>query len=117
MRDQRIHMTVHQTLFSTASRINANRIQALDVCDPNLLFADEVRDIIRGKMEQMPPRMREVFIASRFEGKTYQEIASQMGIPVRSVTAEIQKALDILRGALKDYAPGLITMLTLFEGR
>ena len=61
---------------------------------------------------RIPEPMRGIFVASRFEGKTYQEIADTTGISVRNVKAAIQKALGIMREALKDYLP--VWMIALF---
>jgi RNA polymerase sigma-70 factor (ECF subfamily) len=47
------------------------------------------------------------------EGKTYKEIAESLGIPVRTVTREIQNALAQLRKSLHDYLPVVLLMLTL----
>ncbi len=67
------------------------------------LFEDEISEIFQREMERMPRLTSHVFYASRVEGKTYKEIASSLGIPVRTVTREIQNALSILRKSLKDY--------------
>ena len=53
----------------------------------------------------MPPMTASVFYASRVEGKTYKEIAEALGIPVRTVTREIQNGLQAMRRSLKDYLP------------
>ena len=47
----------------------------------------------------------------RDRGKTYQEIAEITGINVRNVTANIQRALAIMRIALNDYLIILIIVL------
>ena len=51
------------------------------------------------------------------EGKTYQEIADTTGISVRNVKAAIQRALGIMREALKDYLPAWMISLLLSEMR
>ncbi len=67
------------------------------------LFQDEVTEIFQRELERMPRLTAHIFYASRIEGKTYKEIASSLGISVRTVTREIQNALSILRKSLKDY--------------
>ena len=62
-------------------------------------------------MSKMPELTKMVFSKSRNEGKTYAEIAEECGISVRQVTSEIQKALAILRNALKDYMPTFLLAL------
>ena len=75
------------------------------------LFEDEIADIFRREQDRMPARTAAVFHASRIEGKTYKEIAEALGIPVRTVTREIQNALVLLRKSLKDYLPAALLLL------
>lgn len=67
------------------------------------MLGDEARNIYAEELSRMPELTRAVFLASRDEGLTYQEIALRYGISVRKVTSEIQKALCKLRISLKDY--------------
>ena len=93
------------------------RITALEACDPGQLFASEVAAIVQEEIARMPEPMRSIFVASRFDGKTYQEIADTTGISVRNVKAAIQRALGIMREALKDYLPAWLISLLLSEMR
>ena len=79
------------------------------------LFRDEIADIFERELERMPARTSDIFYASRVEGKTYQEIADAMGIPVCTVTREIQTGLSRLRKALRDYLPALLLLAALFQ--
>lgn len=61
------------------------------------------RDIdaaVRAAIAKLPPRCREVFEASRVHGLTYGEIATTLGISVKTVEAQMGKALRILREEL-----------------
>lgn len=69
------------------------------------LFEDEIVTIFERELQKMPPMTASVFYASRVEGKTYKEIAEALGIPVRTVTREIQNGLTAMRRSLKDYLP------------
>lgn len=80
----------------------------------NRLFQNEVAAIFRKELARMPAQTRAIFLASRDENLTYQEIAARFGIPVRRVTSEIQTALHTLRLALKDF---LVIFLVLLYGR
>ncbi len=77
------------------------------------LFQDEIIAIFERELAKMPARTAAIFHASRVEGKTYKEIAESLGIPVRTVTREIQNALAQLRKSLHDYLPVVLLMLTL----
>jgi RNA polymerase sigma-70 factor (ECF subfamily) len=54
-------------------------------------------------MENIPALYAEVFRLSRIEALNYQEIASKLGVSVRTVEVRISKALSLLRAELKDY--------------
>jgi RNA polymerase sigma-70 factor (ECF subfamily) len=45
----------------------------------------------------LPKRCREIFLLSRFEGKTHKEIAEILHLSVRTVEHQILHALNILR--------------------
>lgn len=77
------------------------------------LFESDIAAILERELARMPARTSSVFHASRVEGKTYKEIAEAQGIPVRTVTREIQTALTLLRKSLKDYLPAVLTLLGL----
>lgn len=56
----------------------------------------------------LPPRRREIFELSRFEGLKYQEIADKMGINIKTVESQMVKALEQLRVTLSEYLPTAI---------
>lgn len=51
----------------------------------------------------MPEKRREVFLASRFDGLKYAEIAEKLGISVKTVEAHMSAAIKQLRDGLKDF--------------
>lgn len=51
----------------------------------------------------MPEKRREVFMASRFEGLKYAEIADKLGISVKTVEAHMVAAIKQLKEGLKDF--------------
>ena len=63
----------------------------------------ELSDNIHQAIDGLPPKCREVFQLSRFEEMSYQEIANEMGISIKTVENQMGKALKILRGHLSRY--------------
>ena len=52
---------------------------------------------VEEEMKSLPPRSREVFRMSRFDGKTREEIARELGIALRTVDKHLEVANRILR--------------------
>ncbi|WP_372775823.1 RNA polymerase sigma-70 factor [Mangrovibacterium sp.] len=65
----------------------------------------ELVEIIDCAINKLPPRCREIFLLSRFEGVDNQRIAEELGISKRTVELQISNALKQLRIDLKDYLP------------
>lgn len=87
--------------------------KALDY-DSHEMVTNELEQQINDAIASMPPQCQRVFRLSRFENLTYNEIADQMGLSVKTVDHHMVKALKILREKLKDYLP-LLFWLLLFK--
>lgn len=57
----------------------------------------ELENIIQASIDALPEKCKMVFIKSRFENKKNKEIAEELGIAVKSVEANITRALKILK--------------------
>ncbi len=80
------------------------------------LEASELQSMIEGAVRELPPERRKIFLMSRNEGLKYQEIADQLGISIKTVEAQMGKALKYLREVLREYLPMvLIPMLAWLE--
>ncbi|HMP99911.1 MAG TPA: RNA polymerase sigma-70 factor [Cyclobacteriaceae bacterium] len=77
------------------------------------VMKNELEQKIAEAMTKLPEQCRLVFSLSRFEDLKYQEIATQLGISVKTVENQMGKALRIMREQLKDYLP---LLLIFFEG-
>jgi len=72
----------------------------------SLWFAEaELQVVVEKSLEKLPPRCREIFELSRFEGLKNQEIADKLGLSKRTVELQVSNALKKLRTDLKDYLP------------
>ncbi len=69
------------------------------------LAAREIEAALREAVATLPTRCREVFELSRVQGLSYSEIADAMEISVKTVEAQMGKALRVLRVALAEWLP------------
>lgn len=97
------HLRIEKNIHAHHLRLVEENIRSLQMCDPQKLFEREVQFIVRDTLSSLSDTEREVFEKSRYEGKTYAEIAQECEISVRRVTSIIQKVLAKLRVELKDY--------------
>ncbi len=63
----------------------------------------ELEDLINRTLNTLPQRRLRIFKMHRFEGKKYAEIASELSLSVKTVEAEMTKALQILRKEIENY--------------
>lgn len=71
----------------------------------------ELESVLRRAVDDLPPRCGEIFKKIRFEGKSYNEIAGELGISESTVENQMAIALKKLRIKLKDYLPILVWVL------
>ena len=88
-------------------------MRSLGTLEPKQLFTCELQCLVAQAVDSMPELTRRVFWESRYNDKTYQEIAEELGITHRRVHTEMQRALSVLREALKDYLPASLLVLYL----
>lgn len=75
------------------------------------LEAAELEQAIAFAIESLPDRCRMVFELNRNEGLKYAEIADKMMISVKTVEAQMSKALALLRNHLKEFLTLLFFMM------
>jgi RNA polymerase sigma-70 factor, ECF subfamily len=65
--------------------------------------AGELEQRFQRALDDLPEHCRAIFQLSRFSELKYREIADQLGISVKTVEAQMGKALKLLRQKLADY--------------
>lgn len=85
---------LHQQPMSVIPDIPA--IETLE----EILFADELNELINLAIEKMPPQRKNIFRMSRKEGLSNEEIARQLHISRRTVETHISAALADIRRVL-----------------
>ncbi len=69
----------------------------------NELEIKELNDIIEATLNELPERCSQIFKLSRFEGLKYNEIAEKLSISIKTVEANMGRALQLFRKNLKQY--------------
>ena len=64
------------------------------------LAAEEARRAVRGAVDALPPRQREVVLLKVFSGMTHEDVAGAMGLTVGAVKAHLHQAVANLRRRL-----------------
>ena len=64
---------------------------------------EELQALIRHTLDKLPGRRLRIFEMHRMEGKKYAEIALALSLSVKTVEAEMTKALCTLRKEIDDY--------------
>ena len=63
----------------------------------------EVSELVSQTLEALPERTREIFRLNRQEGLKYREIAERLSISIKTVEANMGRALKSLRNSLEKY--------------
>ncbi len=94
IRDQKIHLEDED---------DTSQLESPNVGVQAQLEAEELQALIDQTIDALPERCRLVFVLSRYENLTYQEIADQLDISIKTVENQISKALQYLRIQLYPY--------------
>ncbi len=79
--------------------------EILSSIDSSANIFDEIEQIIKQTMDELPPKCREVFYLSRFKDLKNREIAEALNISEKVVEKHIRRALKSFRVSLNDYLP------------
>jgi RNA polymerase sigma-70 factor (ECF subfamily) len=79
------------------------------------LERDELLRDVQAAVRALPERRREIFVLHRVNGLSYAQIASVLGISVKTVENQMGRALDRLRKALRSHLG--VTMVIALSGR
>lgn len=122
--DLLIHSSLQSYLYQAVKNHSLNYIYQLKIQEKHRKYVgfnvkdshdpvDNLEEIdleilIREAVLKLPAKRREVFELSRHEGLKYAQIAEKLDISVKTVEAQMSKALEHLRIVLKEYLPGFI---------
>ncbi|HEY6901101.1 MAG TPA: RNA polymerase sigma-70 factor [Puia sp.] len=123
-------IAARHTLDQIKKRLNENRmLQRLSTSqspvhhDPEemLLFKDK-EALVRQAVDQLPPQQKAVYLLSRQQGLSYEEIAQELGISANTVRNHLVKALQSMRSWLdqQDHIPSVLlacAYILLYSGK
>ncbi|UYZ58773.1 RNA polymerase sigma-70 factor [Hymenobacter latericus] len=75
------------------------------------LEGQEAEQLVASALEALPPQCRAVFLMSRQEGMSYQQIAEALEVAPKTVENQMGKALRIMREKLSGFFSGLNSWL------
>lgn len=91
LRDKKNHLSLEKMSEDNFSETNTQ------------LETAELEKEIELAIHSLPDKCRQVFELNRMEGLKYAEIAEKLGISVKTVEAQMSKALSVLREHLREF--------------
>ncbi len=98
----------NRMLHEKELQLNAETLESFDFYSLEFVELDE---LIKKSIDELPEKCRKVFQMSRFEGKKNREIADELNITVKSVEANMTRALKALKDSLSEYLPVVLVQI------
>jgi len=104
IRNNALHYLQHLAIRETYTQHVINNFNEIELEErQEIVEMQELNKAINATLQQMPERCSRIFRMNRFEGKKYREIAEILSISVKTVEADMGKALQIFRKSLKEF--------------
>lgn len=100
-------------LRDTKKHLSIEKAELIRAEETSSMETVELEREIELAINSLPEKCRMVFEFSRMEGLKYAEIAEKMGISVKTVEAQMSKALTVLRTHLSEFLSLIFIMLGL----
>ena len=110
-RSDTTHRKVYENILQKERGAMEYYSRAIESCDPNHIFADEILTIVIDTLNSLPEMQREIFMKNRVDGLSYKETAELLGLTYKQVDKSIQNTVKKLRLALGEYLPFFILFL------
>jgi RNA polymerase sigma-70 factor, ECF subfamily len=104
IRNNSLHLLRHLSIrqkFADEVKNEFNELTSFTEQDENGI--NELNKVIDETLNRLPERCSHIFKLNRFEGKKYKEIAEILSISIKTVEADMGKALQVFRKSLKDF--------------
>lgn len=76
------------------------------------LLTEELKQLVQEEVDRMPEKMQQVYLLSRKDSLSVEQIAKALGISNQTVKNQISSALKRLRASLSEYAPSITFILS-----
>lgn len=106
LKHQKVRTSYHQFAMANHSTSQENTSRKVLLTDLEKRYRKVLADL--------PEQCRTIFQLSRFEELRNHEIAEKLGISIKTVEAQITKALKILRSRLAEFIPLLLLCIANF---
>ncbi|MFA5971467.1 MAG: RNA polymerase sigma-70 factor [Lentimicrobiaceae bacterium] len=104
IRNNALHHLEHLAVKQTYSQqVLSDYQDALPADNNDNVEMQELNKVINATLQQLPERCSRIFRMNRFEGKKYREIADILSISIKTVEADMGKALQLFRKSLKEF--------------
>lgn len=110
-----LNMLKHVSIREEYKSYKEREDSTLQRSHEDAMMVSELEIRIREAIDALPMERRRVFVMSRYDGMTYQQIAEKLGISVKTVENQMGKALKFLREELAEYLPFLLLLFNSIE--
>ena len=112
VRNHCLNQIKHLEIRNSYKIHNEQQIQHSEQQEYDVAVEHELQEKIEIAIQSLPPERQKIFKLSRFEGKKYREIAEELSLSVKTVEAQMSKALKFMREELKDYVPIVLLIIS-----
>jgi RNA polymerase sigma-70 factor, ECF subfamily len=103
VRNQSLQFCEHEEVKQRYNELFMNANTETDSTPEDEMEYKELEFVIQQTLHRLPRRCAQIFHMQRFEDKKYSEIATELSISVKTVEAEMTKALKALRKDIENY--------------
>lgn len=98
VRNRAINYLAHKKIILEHEKNSETQTVSLNSIGPDVfLIEKELAQQINNEIDNLPPKMAAIFKMSRFENKSYKEIAEELEIAENTVKKQISRALSLMR--------------------
>ena len=92
------HLSIRQRVHTVMERILSASPQNYE-----MNYSEELQAGIESALQKLPPTYRQAVVMNRIEGKTFNEIASELNVSVKTVEYRMKNGIQRLRVLLKEF--------------